>query len=224
MTRVIHRKKARRLTRTLQRKDYVKIDLKDFLIQFKLETFANKTVKSKTSTEKEIQLKADKNLFSLMTIVAQIRQLDIYKKNCHPLGPVPWALSTSSGSMQKTSRAVMSQAFEKLSTPVQDLPDNIVTIIDAMSIVQKVKGNHNTFGEVSIAIFRKIFAEAKGSRKIDVVFDRDISIKNIERMGNKSSSAAPVFQNILSSHKVQQWSHLMVDTLAIDWNDNFTCT
>ena len=81
-----------------------------------------------------------------------------------------------------------------------------------MSIVQKVKGNHKTFGEVSTAIFPKILAEARGSRRIDVVFDvyRDISIKNIERMGNRSSSAAPVFKNIiLSTHKIQQWSQFL---------------
>ena len=83
----------------------------DTIPKMKLETFANKTVKSKTSTEKEIELKADKNLFSLMTIVAQTRQLDMKKVFCHPFGPVPWALSTSSGSMQKTSKAVLSQAI-----------------------------------------------------------------------------------------------------------------
>jgi hypothetical protein len=142
----------------------------DPIPKMKLKTFENKTVKSKTSTEKEVELKADKNLFSLMTIVAQTRQLDMKKVFCHPLGPVPWALSTSSGSMRKTSKAVLSQALEKLSAPVEALPDDTVTVIDAMSIVQKIKGNHKTFGEVSMAIYRKVLAEAKGSRRIDVVF------------------------------------------------------
>ena len=66
-----------------------------------------------------------------------------------------------------------------------------------MSIVQNVKGNHKTFGEVSTAIFRKILAEAKRSGRIDVFYMyRDISIKSIEIMWHRSSSAAPVFKNI----------------------------
>ena len=69
--------------------------------------------------------------------------------------------------MRKTSKAVLSQAPLKLSAPVEDLPDNTVTIIDAMSIVQKVKGNHKTFGE----------RKQKNRCCIDVY--RDISIKNI---------------------------------------------
>ena len=55
----------------------------------------------------------------------------------YPLGPVPWALATSNGCMRKTSKAVLSQTLEKLLAPEESLPANIVTIVDAMSIVQK---------------------------------------------------------------------------------------
>ena len=51
----------------------------------------------KTSTRKKIILKADKNLFSIMTIVAQSQQLDMKEVFSHPLGPIPWSLSTADG-------------------------------------------------------------------------------------------------------------------------------
>lgn len=61
--------------------------------KMKLQQFITKSIKSKTTSEKEIELKADKNIFSIMTIVAQNRKLDMKDVFSHPLGPVPWSLS-----------------------------------------------------------------------------------------------------------------------------------
>ena len=63
----------------------------------KLKSFKNKSVETKTSTGKEIILKVDKNLFSIMTIVAQSQQLNMKKVFSHPLGPIPWSLLTADG-------------------------------------------------------------------------------------------------------------------------------
>ena len=54
----------------------------------KLKSFKKKNVKTKTSTGKEIILKADKNFFSFMTIVAQSRQLDMKEVFSYALGPI----------------------------------------------------------------------------------------------------------------------------------------
>ena len=61
----------------------------------KLKSFKKKRVKAKTSTGKEIILKADKNLFYIMTIVAQSQQLGMKGVFSNPLGKVPWSLSTA---------------------------------------------------------------------------------------------------------------------------------
>ena len=98
----------------------------------KLKSFQTNKVKTKTSTGKEIILKADKNLFSVMTIVAQSRRLGMREVFSHPLGPVPWSLSTADGSLRKTSKASLSKELEQLSVPADTLPENVVTIIDAM--------------------------------------------------------------------------------------------
>ena len=51
-----------------------------------------KSQKNPTSMGKEIILKADKNLFSIMTTVAQSRQLDMKEILSHALEPTPWSL------------------------------------------------------------------------------------------------------------------------------------
>ena len=75
----------------------------------KLKTFSdlNKKVKFKSKTANEIILKADRALFGQMVIIAENRQLHMRDVLCHPLGPLPWALSTVDGSPQKTSKAAL---------------------------------------------------------------------------------------------------------------------
>ena len=157
--------------------------------------------------EKELMLKIDRHLFGKLAIVAQTYQLNMKDVLTHPLGPVPWALATSEGFLRKTSKASLANELEKLSLPTEDLPSTSASIIDAMSIVQKTKGRHKTFSDLSDAIFRKILAEGSCSNRIDVVFEvyRDQSIKNAERVAQRGSSTATSFKNIQACHKIQQW-------------------
>ena len=76
-----------------------------------------------------------------------------------------------------------------------------------MSIVQKLKGAHKTFGELAGTIFRKVLAESGSSKRLDVIFDvyRKLSIKNIERVEKRGSLSAPKYKDILPNHRIQQW-------------------
>ena len=69
-------------------------------------------------------------------------------------------------------------------------------IIDAMSIVQRIKGAQKTFGDTTKVIFNTIMAEALSSNRVDVVFDiyRNKSIKNIERAEERVATAALQFK------------------------------
>ena len=75
----------------------------------KLKTFyeLNKKVKCKSKTANEIILKADRAHFWSLVIIAENRQLHMRDVLCHPLGPLPWALSTVDGSLRKTSKAAL---------------------------------------------------------------------------------------------------------------------
>ena len=65
------------------------------------------------------------------------------------------------------------------------LPQNSATIIDGMSLVQKlsVGGGQMSFGMVASSLLTKVLHEGCQSNRIDVVFDtyREKSIKNAER-------------------------------------------
>eukprot|EP00794_Sanderia_malayensis_P020731 gene20733-22764_t len=176
--------------------------------RMKLKSFASVlSKKSVTVKGKEIMLKIDRHLFGKMAIIAQTRQLNMKDVLTHPLGPVPWALATSEGFLRKTNKASLANELEKLSLPTEVLPFSSASIIDAMSIVQKTKGCHKTFSDVSDAIFRKVLAEGSRSKRIDVVFDvyLDQSIKNAERAVKRGASSAISFKNIQAGHKIQQW-------------------
>ena len=55
--------------------------------------------------------------------------------------------------------------------------------MDAMSLVQKIKGKQKTFKEVAETLFRKAMSEKVSCNRIDLVFDvyEEKSMKNAER-------------------------------------------
>ena len=73
----------------------------------------------------------------------------------------------------------------------------------AIAPVQKTRGDHNTFVEVSSSIFKGILHECSDSIRIDVIFNvyREETIKDIER--------AVRDQDIVPGHKVQLWRRLL---------------
>ena len=81
----------------------------------KLKTFANlcKEVKSSGRT---ISLKADRLLFSRIVVMAQVRILKMEDVFSHPLGPLPWALSTPDRLLRKTHKAALATTLKKKCT------------------------------------------------------------------------------------------------------------
>ena len=133
--------------------------------------------------DKEIMLKADKNLFGMMAVISHSRNFDMKEVLSHPLGPIPWSLATADDTLRKTNKAVLSNNLEKESTPSEEIPENSWCIIDAMSLVKKIKGKQKTFKEVAETLFRKAMSENVSCNRIDLVFDvyEEKSIKNAER-------------------------------------------
>ena len=119
------------------------------LSKIKLKSFSTLKSKKIVAKDKVIMLKADKNLFGMMTVISQSRNLDMKEVLSHPLGPIPWSRATSDSTLRKTNKAVLSNNLEKESAPSEEIPENSACIIDAMRLVQKIKGNHKTFKEVA---------------------------------------------------------------------------
>ena len=82
-----------------------------------------------------------------------------------------------------------------------------------MSLVQKVKGEQSTFGDIATAILQMVLREGKCSKRIDVVFDtsKENSIKNSERL-LRGQETGHQFQSIASTQIIRQWRNFLSRT------------
>ena len=173
-----------------------------------LKTFSN-LIKKKRVTKadgKEVILQADRQLFAHMILAAESRHLDLQEVLGHPLGPIPWSLAMSEGSLRKTNKAALAKALTNDGMVAENIPRLSATIIDGMSLVQRLKGDNQTFAEVADSCLTHALHEGENSQQIDVVFDvyRKQSIKNAER-SNRGATEGLEFKNISRGHKIRQW-------------------
>ena len=96
----------------------------------------------------------------------------------HPLGPVSWTLANADGSLRKMNKAALARELEKSVAPAEVIPKPSTTIIDEMSLVQKMKGNNKTIAQLAESTLAKVLHEGGDSEWIDVVFDvyKDMSM------------------------------------------------
>ncbi len=62
---------------------------------------------------REAVLEANCNLFGTMVLASKSRDLNIQEVLSHPLGPVPWALTTPEGGLRKTCKSVFAHELAK---------------------------------------------------------------------------------------------------------------
>ena len=186
----------------------------DSISKLKLKTFSDLEKKKKIGKEsgKEIILKADRLLFGPMIVIAESRSLSMKDVLSHPLGPLPWSLASTDGSLRKTNKSALARKLESNIPPAESIPRPCATIIDCMSLVQKLKGDQKTFSEVADTLLCMALHECPESQRVDLVFDvyRSISIKNIERQ-NRATAAGTQSHNISPGHKVQQWKKFLAE-------------
>jgi hypothetical protein len=162
----------------------------------------------------EIVLKAEKDLFGRMVLIAQKRNLNMKEVLTHSFGPIPWEVANCDGSIKKTCKAVLAKELFKFALIVESIPENSAVIIDGMSIVQKASGNFNTFGCAAEKIFMLALNEGRSCNRIDVVFDvyKSISIKSAERQLRGAHAQDSIcYKNLTSGQKVQQWRKFLTD-------------
>lgn len=173
----------------------------------KLKTFSamckKKEVKASGCT---IILKADRSLFGRIIVMAQSRSLQMENVLSHPLGPLPWALSTPDGLLRKTNKAALATSLQKNVSVAEKLPENTASVIDGMNLVQRVKGDEACFGDVAKIVFSMALSEGRQSSRIDVVFDtyKDNSIKNCER-SLRGEETGHHLQSITDTQLVRKW-------------------
>ena len=61
-----------------------------------------------------------------MLIIAQSRQLHMKDVLSHPLRPLLLALANGDGSLWKTNKAVLARELEKLASPAENIPEQLL--------------------------------------------------------------------------------------------------
>ena len=106
-----------------------------------------------------------------MVIIAQSRDLDMKEVLAYPLGPLLWSLAKADGALRKTSKPALAKVLQKNVPSAEVLPQHSACLIDGMALVQRLKGNHKTFGDLADYAFSVALMEGSGSDRIDVIFD-----------------------------------------------------
>lgn len=101
----------------------------------------------------------------------------------HPLGSLLWSLLTPDGLLRKTNKVSLASLLQKNVQVCEDVPVNSAAIIDGMSLVQRLKGDQLTFGDIAMTVLSMAMKEGVRCNRIDVIFDtyKELSIKNSER-------------------------------------------
>ena len=123
-----------------------------------------------------------------------------------PLGPLPWSLATDDGTLRKNKKSSLAKDLQKDVPSAESIPPSSACIIDGMALVQRLKGDGNTFAEIADALMAMVLREGASSKQIDVVFDvyRETSIKNTERE-RRGCQAGNQYRNLQPDHRVRQW-------------------
>ena len=93
---------------------------------------------------------------------------------------------------------------------IEQLPGNSASVIDGMKLVQRVKGDQGTFGDVATTVLSMALREGAESYRINVVFDtyRDNAIKNCERT-LRGGEAGHQLQSITGTQLLKQWRRFL---------------
>ena len=175
-----------------------------------LKTFSDLNKKKQVPIDRSIILKANRPLFGRIIVIAQERSLQMDAILAHPLGPLPWALSTPDGLLRKTNKASRASMLQKNVQVSEEVPVNSAAVVDGMSLVQRLKGDQLTFGDVAITVLSMAMKEGLSCNRIDVVFDtyKELSIKNSERQLRGEESGHQLV-NITSTQIVRQWRNFL---------------
>lgn len=142
----------------------------------------------------DISLKADRNLFARLLVIAQTRDMDLREVFKHSLGPLPWSLTSTDGSLGKTDKSKLLELLTNQVEPAEDVPPTAAWVVDGMAILQSLKEIPSTFKDLAIMIFNMIAPPSTMATRIDFVTDRylETSIKNAERSRRGSHGSLKV--------------------------------
>ncbi len=155
----------------------------------KIQTFSStKRLSVQEKDGKKTSIVMNRNLFARLLVIAKSRKVDLKELLSYSLGTYPLSLATTAGGLVKTAKSKLFGILEdEAGNPEVDMRafNNNAIIVDAMAVVQSIKGKWKTFGELADAILNSLTKLARqwNCKRLDFVADRYpvLSIKNTER-------------------------------------------
>lgn len=147
-----------------------------------LKTFASlaKTVKVSGTENKSKQIKAERNVFGQLILLALEHNISMEKVLAYPLGPVPWSLATADGFPVKTDKSKLMNSIVPQTSLEQrpNLPRSTY-IMDGNALYQSQVSIPKTFADLAESLFDQL----PKSPRVDFVTDTylPMSIKETER-------------------------------------------
>ena len=168
----------------------------------------------RTVNKRAIVLKADKNLFARLAIVAQIRNLDMRNVLTYSLRPVSWALANPDGSLTKTMKSKVMHLLEENTPSLESVPAGAAVLIDGMALLQCLSSILATFGELAEKVFKQVTRSLRaGGSRVDFVTDQypEISINGGERQRRADARSGPLRTNVTRSNQPtpKQWKRFL---------------
>ena len=185
------------------------------LPKLKLGSFRDAQKKTSVAAgDRNVIIRADRNLFARLLVIGQSRQMDLKDLLTHELGPLPWSLASSDGSLAKTNKAILSKELESGIECLSNLPDvTTAVIIDAMALLQALVRVPDRFSELADMVMTRILTEAGDATRIDFVGDQypANSIKSTER--SKRGRDGELVINITNGQQFcpRQWRKFMAN-------------
>ena len=100
------------------------------LPKLKLGSFRDAQKKTDVAAgDRNVIVRADRNLFARLLVIGQSRQMDLKDLLMQELGPLPWSLASSYGSLAKTNKAILSKELENGVDCLSNLPDLTTAVI-----------------------------------------------------------------------------------------------
>ena len=176
----------------------------------KLSSFSsmNKTKTCKVNS-KIMPVQASKKLFAEISLVAQIRSLDMRSVLQFPPGPLPWGFSEPMGALKRRSKATLLHKLEDPVEPLERVSGDYAMVFDGIAHAQQSQVTNKTFGQLSMNLLEKFLTTSSKADRIDIVFDVycDVSIKNVER--KRLSKGQLLFKTVIAMSQIKKWGSFL---------------
>ena len=183
----------------------------DPISKLNLKSFTVRQSKKSANNPKDI-LRSDRWTFSRIALLAQTRQMNMREVLSHPLGPLPWVLATTFGTLVKTAKSTLLPLLTD-GIPDADQPAaaNGALLVDAMALARSFTvTNLLQQWESSLRIHSTTYV-ATFLATAEFVADRyqDISIKNLEMSARAADGALRQHITGPGQHMPRQFSKFL---------------